>query len=45
VFVPHAEIGGFRRLRERSVVDQVLERLPDVEVHAVAATSSTRAKG
>jgi two-component system sensor histidine kinase KdpD len=38
VFVPHAEISGFRRLRERSVVDQVLERLPDVEVHAVAAT-------
>jgi len=45
VFVPHAEIGGLRRLRTRSVVDQVLERLPDVEVHAVAATSATRAKG
>jgi two-component system, OmpR family, sensor histidine kinase KdpD len=37
VIVPHVEITGFRRLRERSLVDELLARLPDVEVHAVAA--------
>jgi two-component system, OmpR family, sensor histidine kinase KdpD len=37
VFLPHAEVSGLRRLKERSVVDQLLERLPGVEVHAVAA--------
>jgi two-component system sensor histidine kinase KdpD len=35
--VPHHEVKGFRRLTERSLVDQVLERLPDLEVHAVNA--------
>jgi two-component system, OmpR family, sensor histidine kinase KdpD len=39
VFVPHREIGGLRRLRDRSLVERVLERLPDVEVHAVGAPS------
>jgi two-component system, OmpR family, sensor histidine kinase KdpD len=40
VFVPHAEISGLRRLRQRSVVDELLQRLPDVEVHAIAAPSA-----
>ena len=35
--IPHHEVKGLRRLTERSLVDQVLERLPDVEVHAVSA--------
>jgi two-component system sensor histidine kinase KdpD len=39
VFVPHREVGGLRRIRERSLVERVLERLPDVEVHAVGAPS------
>jgi two-component system, OmpR family, sensor histidine kinase KdpD len=37
VVVPHVEVTGIRRLRERSLVDQLLERLPDIEVHAIAA--------
>jgi two-component system sensor histidine kinase KdpD len=39
VFVPYREVGGLRRIRERSLVERVLERLPDVEVHAVGAPS------
>ena len=39
VFVPYREVGGLRRIRERSLVERVLERLPDVEVHAVSAPS------
>jgi two-component system sensor histidine kinase KdpD len=35
VVLPHRELTGLQRLRERSLVDRVLERLPDVEVHAV----------
>jgi two-component system, OmpR family, sensor histidine kinase KdpD len=38
VVVPHREVTGLRRLRERSLVDQLLEQLPEIEVHAVAAT-------
>ena len=34
---PYREVGGLRRLRERSLVERVLERLPEVEVHAVSA--------
>jgi two-component system sensor histidine kinase KdpD len=33
--VPHTEIKGLRRLTERGLVDRVLERLPDLEVHTV----------
>jgi two-component system sensor histidine kinase KdpD len=40
VFVPFREVGGLRRLRERSLVERVLERLPEVEVHAVSARPS-----
>jgi two-component system sensor histidine kinase KdpD len=39
VFVPYREVGGLRRIRERSLVERVLERLPDVEVHAVGPPS------
>jgi two-component system sensor histidine kinase KdpD len=35
--VPHREVRGLRRLTERSLVDQILERLPELEVHAVGA--------
>jgi two-component system, OmpR family, sensor histidine kinase KdpD len=33
--LPHHEIGGLRRLRERPIVDRLIERLPDVELHVV----------
>jgi two-component system sensor histidine kinase KdpD len=36
--LPHREVAGLRRLRERPLVDRLLERLPDVEVHVVAAS-------
>jgi two-component system sensor histidine kinase KdpD len=35
--VPHHGLSGLKRLTERPLVDQILERLPDVEVHAVGA--------
>ena len=34
--VPHKELTGLHRLRERTLVDRVLERFPNVEVHSVA---------
>jgi len=37
VVVPHDPPTGLRRLTERALVDQLLERLPDIEVHSVAA--------
>ena len=35
VVLPHHELTGLRRLRERALVDVLLERLPDVEIHVV----------
>lgn len=35
VVLPHREVGGLKRLRERPLVDRLIERLPDVEVHVV----------
>jgi two-component system sensor histidine kinase KdpD len=35
--IPHQELTGLRRLRERSLIDQLLQRLPELEVHAVGA--------
>jgi len=35
VVLPHQEVGGLKRLRERPIVDRLIERLPDVEVHLV----------
>ncbi len=39
VFVPYRAVSGLRRLRERSLVDQLLERMPALEVHTVGAKS------
>ncbi|HSW41874.1 MAG TPA: universal stress protein [Patescibacteria group bacterium] len=39
--VPHRELKGLRRLTERSIVDQMLDRLPDIEVHAIGARPTT----
>lgn len=36
--VPHHEVKGIRRLTERALVDQILDRLPDLEVHTVGPT-------
>jgi two-component system, OmpR family, sensor histidine kinase KdpD len=37
LILPHREVAGLKRLRERSVVDRLVERLPDVELHVVGA--------
>jgi two-component system sensor histidine kinase KdpD len=33
--LPHRELAGLKRLRERPIVDRLIERLPDVELHVV----------
>jgi two-component system sensor histidine kinase KdpD len=38
--LPHHEIGGLKRLRERPIVDRLIERLPDVELHIVGPPES-----
>jgi len=43
--LPHHELTGVRRLRERSLVDQVLQRLPELEVHAVSVRPATTGEG
>jgi two-component system sensor histidine kinase KdpD len=35
VVLPHNELAGLKRLRERPLVDRLIERLPDVELHVV----------
>jgi hypothetical protein len=40
--LPHRETSVFRRLLERPLVDRLVERLPDVEVHVVGANSPAR---
>ena len=35
--LPHREAAGLKRLLERPLVDRLIERLPDVEVHVVGA--------
>ena len=42
VVLPHREVTGLKRLRERPVVDRLIERLPDMEVHVVGARSAPR---
>jgi two-component system sensor histidine kinase KdpD len=37
LILPHREVAGLRRLRERSMVDRLVERLPDVELHVVGS--------
>lgn len=39
VVVPHAPSSGFGRLLRRPLAEELLERLPDVEVHLVSATA------
>jgi two-component system sensor histidine kinase KdpD len=39
--LPHRESGGLRRAFERPLVDRLLERLPDVELHLVGANGRT----
>jgi two-component system sensor histidine kinase KdpD len=34
--LPHRPVEGFRRMLERPLVDAILERLPDLEIHEVA---------
>ena len=38
--LPHRELTGLRRLRERPLVDRLVERLPDVELHVVGPPRS-----
>ena len=35
--LPHREVGGLKRLRERPLVDRLMEQMPDLEVHVVGA--------
>ena len=37
---PHRELAGMKRLRERPLVDRLIERLPDVELHVVGPARS-----
>jgi two-component system sensor histidine kinase KdpD len=36
--LPHRPVAGLARIRERPLVDRLLERLPDVELHVVGAS-------
>ncbi|HEY7591484.1 MAG TPA: universal stress protein [Candidatus Limnocylindrales bacterium] len=38
--LPHRETSGLRRVLERPLLDRLVERLPDVEVHVVGARAS-----
>jgi two-component system, OmpR family, sensor histidine kinase KdpD len=40
--LPHREVTGLKRLRERPLVDRLIEHLPAVEVHLVGAPPSRR---
>lgn len=37
VVIPHREVGGLRRLTVRPLADEILARLPEVEVHVIRA--------
>jgi two-component system sensor histidine kinase KdpD len=43
--LPYRELKGLRRLTERPLIDLMLERLPDLEVHAVGARASDARRG
>jgi two-component system sensor histidine kinase KdpD len=50
VVLPHREVRGVRRLVERPLADQLLERLPELEIHVVgakpdASSNTTRPTG
>jgi two-component system sensor histidine kinase KdpD len=38
--LPHRELAGLKRMRERPLVDRLIERLPDVELHVVGPPTS-----
>jgi two-component system sensor histidine kinase KdpD len=38
--LPHSEVTGLKRLRERPLVDRLIELLPDVELHVVGPPRS-----
>lgn len=40
--LPHRESSGFRRVLERPLIDRLLERLPDVELHVVGTADRVR---
>jgi two-component system sensor histidine kinase KdpD len=42
LIVPHHELSGIRRLRERPLVDLVLQKLPELEIHTVGVRQSPR---
>jgi two-component system sensor histidine kinase KdpD len=42
VVLPHHGMTGLQRLTERPLVDRILERLPNVEVHSVGASDGAR---
>jgi two-component system sensor histidine kinase KdpD len=42
LMLPHRELIGMKRLRERPLVDRLIERLPDVELHVVGPPASRR---
>jgi len=39
--IPHRESAGLRRVLERPLVDRLIDRLPDVELHVVGADRPT----
>jgi two-component system, OmpR family, sensor histidine kinase KdpD len=45
VVLPHREVRGVRRLVERPIADQLLERLPELEVHVVGAKPDASTEG
>jgi two-component system sensor histidine kinase KdpD len=40
--IPHQEVVGLKRLRERPLVDRLMERLPEVELHIVGVGGAKR---
>ena len=38
--IGHRAIGGVRRLIDRPLADRLIERMPDVELHVVAAPTA-----
>ena len=45
VVLPHRELRGVRRLVERPLADQLLERLPELELHVVGAKPDPSSDG
>jgi len=41
LFLPYQDVSGLKRLREGTLVDRLVERLPDVEIHVVGPGPAT----